>query len=292
VRDWLPGVRVYVLGPPHDPKMLSKMLSTRPGDMYSLGAASGFSSALQVCSTALDGGTNVAPWDPNCPFDSSYLFDRQAASSNDEFREVTSRYLDRDAAWRTIDDQWLLSAQTLALQLDNEINNLSLVLAFEFIASGDVLLFPADAQVGNWLSWQTLSWSIKDAHGETHEVKSKDLLGRTVFYKVGHHGSHNATLQDGGLDDMSHPGLVAAIPVNERFAKGVKHWEMPAANLYQRLQDRTEGRLMRSDGSGAYALAPDTKPGTNPAWTLFKESVSVALPIPQTSPLYVDYYVV
>ena len=31
-------------------------------------------------------------------------------------------------------------------------------------------------------------------------MTTKDLLARTVLYKVGHHGSHNATL-NGKLDD-------------------------------------------------------------------------------------------
>ena len=29
---------------------------------------------------------------------------------------------------------------------------------------------------------------------------SADLLHRTIFYKVGHHGSHNATLRERGLE--------------------------------------------------------------------------------------------
>jgi len=288
VRDWLPGIRIYVLGPPRDEKMLSKMLSSKPGEIYSLGSDSGFASALRARSACEVGTTDVPAWDGQRPFDSSWLFDRNAAAANPEFLPVTSRYLAADAAWRTIDEQWLLSAETLALQLDNAINNLSLVLAFEFIASGDVLLFPADAQVGNWLSWQALHWKFKDAQGQDHEVKTKDLLGRTVFYKVGHHGSHNATLQNGGLEDMSHPGLTAAIPVNEVFAKGTKHWEMPAAKLYQRLHERTEGRLLRSDGIGPYAISADTQPVQSSAWTTFENNVFVD---GRTPPLYVDYYI-
>ena len=34
-------------------------------------------------------------------------------------------------------------------------------------------------------------------------MTATDLLGRTVFYKVGHHGSHNATMNKGGLQDMA-----------------------------------------------------------------------------------------
>ena len=284
-REWLPGVRIYVLGPPRDEKMLSKMLSSKPGDMYSLGSDSGFASALQA--QAISAAGTADAWDTQRPFDSSWLFDRKTAAATPELVSLTTRYFAPDAAWRTIDEQWLLSAETLALQLDNAINNLSLVLAFEFIASGEVLLFPADAQVGNWLSWQTLSWKFKDAQGQDREVKTKDLLGRTVFYKVGHHGSHNATLQNGGLEDMSHPGLTAAIPVNEVFAKGTKHWEMPAAKLYQRLQERTEGRLLRSDGIGPYAISADAKPAQNSAWTTFEKNVFVD---DRSRPLYVDYY--
>ena len=50
-------------------------------------------------------------------------------------------------------------AGRLALQLDSDTNNTSLVLAIELIASGRVLLFPGDAQVGNWLSWhEGIEW--------------------------------------------------------------------------------------------------------------------------------------
>jgi uncharacterized protein YfiM (DUF2279 family) len=45
------------------------------------------------------------------------------------------------------------------LQKFGRVDNTSLVLAIE-LADGDVLLFAADAQVGNWLSWQDLTWSV------------------------------------------------------------------------------------------------------------------------------------
>jgi hypothetical protein len=83
----------------------------------------------------------------------------------------------------------LSTAAELALALDSATNNTSLVLAIELVDSEKVLLFPADAQVGNWLSWETLRFE-----GEK-PVIGPDLLARTAFYKVGHHGSHNATLK-------------------------------------------------------------------------------------------------
>ena len=63
-----------------------------------------------------------------------------------------------------------------------------------------MLLFPADAQIGNWLSWQSLppGTAADDAW-----ITADDLLARTVLYKVGHHGSHNATLKERGLELMT-----------------------------------------------------------------------------------------
>jgi beta-lactamase superfamily II metal-dependent hydrolase len=73
--------------------------------------------------------------------------------------------------------------------MNNATNNSSLVLAFEVSKGGKVLLFAGDAQAGNWRSWSQASFDDGRA-----KVAAKDLLGRTVLYKVGHHGSHNATL--------------------------------------------------------------------------------------------------
>ena len=59
-------------------------------------------------------------------------------------------------AWRRIGFAWLDGAEALALKLDRITNNTSLVLALEIgpAAAQDnpVLLFAADAQIGNWLS--------------------------------------------------------------------------------------------------------------------------------------------
>ena len=59
-------------------------------------------------------------------------------------------------AWRRVNDDWLGGAATLALRAGGYTNNLSLVLAFDLPGSEKMLLFPADAQVGNWLSWHAI----------------------------------------------------------------------------------------------------------------------------------------
>jgi hypothetical protein len=102
-----------------------------------------------------------------------------------------------------IDTDWLHSFSRLALQVDRVINNTSLVLAFR-LPDGRVLLFAADAQVGNWLSWHDIrpeDWRRPDG-GQVISGRSAELLARTVVYKVGHHGSHNATLKAKGMELM------------------------------------------------------------------------------------------
>jgi beta-lactamase superfamily II metal-dependent hydrolase len=124
----------------------------------------------------------------------------------------------------------------LALRLDAHTNNTSLVLAVELAKDDKVLLFPGDAQVGNWLSWDEVRWD-----GDERELTATDLLSRTVLYKVSHHGSHNATLREQGLERMKHPEL-ALIPVDRKTAAKMR-WRMPHEPLQERLMERTLGRL-------------------------------------------------
>jgi hypothetical protein len=142
--------------------------------------------------------------------------------------------------WRRIDLSWLDGSTELALQLDSMTNNTSLVLAIEF-ANSDVLLFVADAQVGNWLSWQNLKWETGQA-----TVTGRDLLQRAVFYKVGHHGSHNATLREQGLELMESL-QTAMIPVNHDIAVKKRWNKMPLEELLAALEAKIPGRVLRSD---------------------------------------------
>jgi hypothetical protein len=146
-----------------------------------------------------------------------------------------------------------MAAESLALKLGSDTNNTSLALAFELgpPGRGPVLLFPGDAQVGSWWSWEDLDW-----HVAGRNVTAADLLARTLVYKCGHHASHNGTVKsdrDGaawGLELMPRK-LIALIPVDEETAHktgGVgKKWDMPARNLYDMLKEKTDGRILRSD---------------------------------------------
>jgi hypothetical protein len=96
-------------------------------------------------------------------------------------------------------------ADQLALDMNDQTNNSSLVLAFELGKDGKVLLFAADAQRGNWISWAKKSFT----DGENAIITARDLLSRTVLYKVGHHGSHNATINGLSTDDHANLAWMA-----------------------------------------------------------------------------------
>jgi len=103
-----------------------------------------------------------------------------------------------------------------------------------------------DAQVGSWRSWEKLEFTVP---GRAKPLPTHELLERTVFYKVGHHCSHNATLKKGGLELMNGEDLVAFIPLDEATAhsQGKKGWDMPAKPLYKALLKQTGSRTVISD---------------------------------------------
>jgi hypothetical protein len=72
--------------------------------------------------------------------------------------------------------------------LDKAMNNTSLILVFE--TKEAVLLFPGDAQIENW------EFALS-------QKKYADLVARTTLYKVGHHGSRNATPKAGLWDHFT-----------------------------------------------------------------------------------------
>jgi hypothetical protein len=257
--DWLPGFRFYIFGPPRNLAAIHDTGEHGSSELYALTAltrAALQQSATDKKTTAGDDSTSEAP------FDQRFRLSLTDESIKTAFEKT---YLAPSEAWRTVGTDWLNGASALAIQLDKFTNNTSLVIAIERIADGKVLLFPGDAQEGNWLSWQkdaveqkdsagqkiTLEWQVQSPDGKTSTVTAKDLLSRTVFYKVGHHSSHNATAKAKGLEMMtSKLELTAFIPVDRQVALGrspAGTWKMPARQLYRGLLDKCQGRVVRSD---------------------------------------------
>jgi hypothetical protein len=251
-------VRVYTLGPPHSEKHLRRLNSS--SETYSFAEAAFFATASIVEDTDPDD-------DDHQPFEPNHRIGLKEAEGLGADNSVLGAFFQRyyfgldpcsaepEQRWRRIDSDWLGAAQHQALKLDNATNNTSLVLAIELSPGGKVLLFAADAQVGSWQSWQDLHWTI-----DGKNVTGPDLLKRTVFYKVGHHGSHNATLRQRGLELMAADGLVAFVPVDESMARQFGWGRMPLTSLMSALAEQAGGRAVRTD------RAYDHAPGSDPSW--------------------------
>lgn len=267
--DGVPEARVYILGPPEDATLIKRYNPSASGsEVYPKGIAAAveaaFFAAFGVVRARLDDPPNeeaVKEARRMClPFDENHRIEITDARRDRFFKE---HYYDprEPSEWRRIEGDWLEAAGEFALQLDSATNNTSLAFALEIGAPGEgkVLLFPGDAQVGNWQSWFGKVRVGKQLLGKDmlwgaagKKVTAEDLLRRTVLYKVGHHGSHNGTLRAQGLELMGHRDglgdLVALLPVDEHVARDLAHYgEMPLRSLVKELAIRTGGRVARSD---------------------------------------------
>jgi hypothetical protein len=106
------------------------------------------------------------------------------AAGDDNGRATRGRVVPEEARWFRdrllgITSQGLLE---IVRQLDDQMNNTSLILLFEI--GKKKLLFPGDAQFENW------SYAMTEAPDRRDVAR---LIADVDFYKVGHHGSLNAT---------------------------------------------------------------------------------------------------
>jgi beta-lactamase superfamily II metal-dependent hydrolase len=252
-------VRVHVLGPPRKDDLLFRA-NPRKGESYDPSLAAHLLQATKFLDAAKARRHAASSEEAEYPFKQEFKIGGTKGGSV-ALRRMRQRYNQRPDAWRTIDDDWMQQAETLALYLDTFTNNSSLALAIELVESGKVLLFAADAQTGNWVSWRDVAW-------QRAGVTTDSLLARAVFYKVGHHASHNATLVD-AFERMTHPDLAALIPVHKRDPNITKKngWKMPARNLFKRLKEKTSNRVLQMDGDNP----PECDPRVNPAKAAWKK---------------------
>lgn len=269
------GLKAYVLAPPRKEKRLFKDSPTGTGEArevylkeideaaaiaaVALSELHGMAAAEkgkldEGQRTAIDDETMLDPLPFARPHQRPYPPEKgQPERDAPAWHKLRKSYEDKANAYRSLSGDWTEAAGTLALKLDSDTNNTSLVLAFE-LPGERVLLFPGDAQVGNWESWGDQLYPATPVEGE-RQLTIEDILKRVVFYKVGHHASHNATARERGLELMTDPRLCAAIPVVEAVAKvqgpGRKTpgrgWKMPFDILYSRLSEKTGGSLDPAD---------------------------------------------
>jgi hypothetical protein len=225
----LPGVRVHVLGPSRSPEVIQDM-NPPSGESY----------------VRLAGGSPSGPSETLFE-EAAVTEDRVIAGAVPGFQPDIRQAKGQLRAMTS--DGLILSA----VALESAVNNTSLMLMFEI---GDAyLLFPGDAQWGTW------ALTLEDQ-------RTRRLLERTTFYKIGHHGSHNATPRqyvDGPFPaDGWAVASVAKIP----------QWKyIPKAELLTALEEKS-GRPGRVFTSMDSLTAPPPEVDTTP-----KMAVDIRLPI-------------
>ena len=156
----LPGVKVHVLGPPtiKQHEEVQKQRSVDPAEFWMLRQKFWRMQAANADRTLASSAKR--------------LF-QNAKTLNAGQQPRTSRWFIRRL--RGARAKALLE---LVLIMDDALNNTSVILLFE--VGGKKLLFPGDAQIENW------EYALNDK-------KTLKLLAGVDVYKVGHHGSRNAT---------------------------------------------------------------------------------------------------
>ena len=151
----LPGVKIEVLGPPtlKQTDTITRQRARDPDEFWN----------FQVSATAL-----AAAAESN----GTALFPRYVESRGYSHR-INARWLVNRA--RIVRGEQLLQ---IVRSLDQEMNNTSVILLFQ--VGKKTLLFPGDAQIENW------QYALS-------QKKYLKALRSVNLYKVGHHGSLNAT---------------------------------------------------------------------------------------------------
>lgn len=182
----LPGVEIEVLGPPR-PEFWEPIRHQRENDPdYWLTIQDSLTNAIDLGRPMVKGGLGRSSDTASPPDEARDLGAVQRVGEEDgqEDPEVAELSEAGPARWLVdrLRKQQLRSVFRIVRWLDGSLNNTSVVLLFRI---GDRrLLFPGDAQIENWLYALT-------AHPNFRQI-AKDLA-LVDLYKVGHHGSRNAT---------------------------------------------------------------------------------------------------
>ena len=143
-----------------------------------------------------------------------------------------------------------VAALAAANQLNAFLYNQSLVVLFKF--KGKNLLFVGDAQAGNWEHWLFRTDIPDNKAGRTVSRAALEILTSLDFYKVGHHGSGNATPKIAAetmgkqrRKFVSMCSTQADVYGNEDPDDPTKGTEVPRLPLLEKLA--SESALVRSD---------------------------------------------
>ncbi|MGH3331639.1 MAG: hypothetical protein ACRDPJ_10105 [Nocardioidaceae bacterium] len=202
-------VAVHVLGPSRDPDDLKDMDPPKSAGWLELN--------LQV-SLDDDTGTTLFPL-----FNSAYVVD-----DDSNVPEALRKAQEALNLQNVTNDAGLLSAASI---LERAVNNTSLFFVLD--VAGTRLLFPGDAQHGAW-------------EHVLNDPRKKAFLVDAAFYKIGHHGSHNATPKR-FVEEIWHDGAYAMLPWGL-----VKRWQdtIPKKELLEALHTH-QHTVIRADAPQA-----------------------------------------
>ncbi|HVY31041.1 MAG TPA: hypothetical protein VHB79_31010 [Polyangiaceae bacterium] len=231
------GLGADVLGPPpEDDFAFLKLMDLKKGSGQYFGNASAISKA--------DKAGRLRPFGPEFIAKATDYPPRafnEFAPRGVEGTDYKQRYAEQleQAARAATPDAMFRAAKAL----DALLNNQSLVVLFTW--NDKKLLFAGDAQAGNWEYWlYDLDKPIKDPSEETLGDDGKDILSSLDFYKVGHHGSTNATPR-AAVEAMGNE-FVSMCSVEEGvFGKKENESEVPRTPLLTALGKKST--LVRSD---------------------------------------------
>lgn len=169
--DWkaiLPGIKVHILGPPSLEQSDEITKATNTSDeFWSIQAMTNNFWGTQAATSNLTKG---------------HIEGKKLLFGKDKV--LDEEFVPPNVRWFVRQLRVLRANQLLEIVqfVDNALNNTSVILLFEI--GNEKLLFPGDAQIENW---QYLLNKAKE------DVNLENVLKDTTVYKVGHHGSRNAT---------------------------------------------------------------------------------------------------
>jgi L-ascorbate metabolism protein UlaG (beta-lactamase superfamily) len=207
LEEILPGMKIHVLGPPTLRQSNAiRKMTARDKEQYWHLQLGRVGGDSAAAAGAALFPGHVAAKGGKLPMSARWLADRVRANRGEQLMQLVT-------------------------SLDNQMNNTSVILLFESRAKK--LLFPGDAQIENW-------------QHALAEPKYQAMLADVDLYKVGHHGSLNATPRsmwqafskkgDAKKKDRM-TALLSTMPGKHGHAEA--HTEVPRATLLKELQANT-----------------------------------------------------
>lgn len=224
----LPGIKVHVLGPPtlQQSEAIRKQRSVDPAEYWHLQSRTTADIEAQVGNGGPVFANHVVAKGGKLPAYARWLAYRMKQAQGEQLLQIV----------RT---------------LDKQMNNTSLILLFE--TQNKKLLFPGDAQIENW------SVALS-------KQKYLDLLADVDLYKVGHHGSLNATPKTmwnkfSKKGKASMPGRMQSVLSTMPHKHGSEDagTEVPRIKLVKDLQSQTNFHTTTTLGAGDLYMRVDIK---------------------------------